>query len=411
MAEIDDLFQAALGLVEPWQVTRSEFDATARRLDLYLDFPKGARFACPEGDAAAACAVHDSSDKTWRHLDFFQHQAYLHARVPRVSCPTHGVRQVRLAWARPESGFTLLFEALLMAMLAEMPVRAVADLVGEHDTRLWRLLHHHVEAARAKVSMAEVTRVGVDETAAKRGQDYVSLFVDLDAPKPRVLFATEGRDHSTVERFAEDLTAHGGDPAGVRDVSADMSPAFERGVRASLPKAYLTYDRYHLVSHATKAVDEVRRAEAKTHPELKGTRYVWLKRPEHLTVKQAATLQGLTPASVGLGTARAYRWRLAFDAFFDQPRELAEDYLEDWYQGAIRSRLDPIIDFAHMIGEHWEGVLRWHWTRINNGVLEGINSLVQAAKRRARGYRNKRNLIAMIYLIAGRLDFSPTHTN
>jgi transposase len=410
MAEIDHLFQAALGLAEPWQVVRTEFDAEARRLDLYLDFPKGARFACPESDQSA-CPVHDTEPRTWRHLDFFQHQAYLHARVPRVTCPMHGTRQVRLAWARPGSGFTLLFEALLVALLAQMPVKAVAELVGEHDTRLWRLLHHHVEAARAKLDLAEVTQIGVDETSAKRGQDYVSLFVDLDAPKPRVLFATEGRDHSTVERFAADLQAHGGDPMRIRDVSADMSQAFERGVRASLPGAYLTWDRYHLVSHATKAVDEVRRAEAKTHPELKGTRYVWLKRPEHLTVKQAATLAGLTPAAVGLGTARAYRWRLAFDAFFDQPVELAEDYLERWYQGAIRSRLQPIIDFARLIGDHWEGVLRWHWTKINNGVLEGINSLVQASKRRARGYRNKKNLIAMIYLIAGRLDFSPTHTN
>jgi transposase len=369
MAEIDHLFQAALGLAEPWQVVRTEFDAEARRLDLYLDFPKGARFACPESDQSA-CPVHDTEPKTWRHLDFFQHQAYLHARVPRVTCPVHGTRQVRLAWARPGSGFTLLFEALLVALLAQMPVKAVAELVGEHDTRLWRLLHHHVEAARAKLDLAEVTRIGVDETSAKRGQDYVSLFVDLDAPKPRVLFATEGRDHSTVERFAADLQAHGGDPMRIRDVSADMSQAFERGVRASLPGAYLTWDRYHLVSHATKAVDEVRRAEAKTHPELKGTRYVWLKRPEHLTVKQAATLAGLTPASVGLGTARAYRWRLAFDAFFDQPVELAEAYLERWYEGAVRSRLQPIIDFAHMIGEHWEGVLRWHWSRINNGVLK-----------------------------------------
>lgn len=410
MAEIDDLFQAALGLTGPWQVTRTEFDAEARRLDLYLDFPKGARFACPEGDQPA-CPVHDSEPKIWRHLDFFQHQAYLHARVPRVTCPTHGTRQVALAWARPGSGFTLLFEALLMAMLAEMPVKAVADLVGEHDTRLWRLLHHHVAQARANLDMGEVTRVGVDETSARRGQDYVSLFVDLDAPKPRVLFATEGRDHTTVERFAADLVAHDGDPERVRDVSADMSPAFEQGVRASLPGAYLTWDRYHLASHATKAVDAVRRAEAKQRPELKGTRYVWLKRPEHLTAKQAAALEGLRPASVGLATARAYRWRLAFDAFFQQPRGLAEDYLERWYAGAIRSRLEPIVAFARMIGDHWEGVLRWHWTKLNNGVLEAINSLVQASKRRARGYRNKKNLIAMIYLIAGRLDFSPTHTN
>jgi transposase len=410
MAEIDDLFQAALGLTGPWQVTRTEFDAEAHRLDLYLDFSKGARFACPEGDQPA-CPVYDSEPKIWRHLDFFQHQAYLHARVPRVTCPTHGTRQVALAWARPGSGFTLLFEALLMALLAQMPVKAVAELVGEHDTRLWRLLHHHVAQARAKLDMGEVTRVGVDETSARRGQDYVSLFVDLDAPKPRVLVATEGRDHTTVARFAADLVAHDGDPAGVRDVSADMSPAFEQGVRASLPKAYLTWDRYHLASHATKAVDAVRRAEAKQRPELRGTRYVWLKRPEHLTAKQAAALEGLRPASVGLATARAYRWRLAFDAFFEQPRELAEAYLERWYAGAIRSRLEPIVAVARMIGDHWEGVLRWHWTKINNGVLEAINSLVQASKRRARGYRNKKNLIAMIYLIAGRLDFSSTHTN
>jgi transposase len=410
MAEIDDLFQAALGLTGPWQVTRTEFDAEAHRLDLYLDFSKGARFACPEGDQPA-CPVYDSEPKIWRHLDFFQHQAYLHARVPRVTCPTHGTRQVALAWARPGSGFTLLFEALLMALLAQMPVKAVAELVGEHDTRLWRLLHHHVAQARAKLDMGEVTRVGVDETSARRGQDYVSLFVDLDAPKPRVLVATEGRDHTTVARFAEELAAHGGDPERVRDVSADMSPAFEQGVRASLPKAYLTWDRYHLASHATKAVDAVRRAEAKQRPELRGTRYVWLKRPEHLTAKQAAALEGLRPASVGLATARAYRWRLAFDAFFEQPRELAEAYLERWYAGAIRSRLEPIVAVARMIGDHWEGVLRWHWTKINNGVLEAINSLVQASKRRARGYRNKKNLIAMIFLIAGRLDFSPTHTN
>jgi|SRR5512132_1990081 transposase len=410
MAQIDQLFQAALGLTEPWQVVRTDFDATARRLDLYLDFPRGARFPCAAGDQPA-CPVHDTEPKTWRHLDFFQHHAYLHARVPRVTCPTHGTRQVALPWARQGSGFTLLFEALLMALLAEMPVKAVADQVGEHDTRLWRLLHHHVEQARAALDLAEITRVGVDETSAKRGQDYVSLFVDLQAPKPRVVFATEGRDHTTVARFAEDLAAHGGDPAQVRDVSADMSPAFEKGVRASLPKAYMTWDRYHLASHATKAVDEVRRAEATARPELKGTRYAWLKRPEHLTKRQAAELAWLRSRQRSLATARAYQWRLDFDGFFDQPAELAEDYLERWYQGATRSRLNPIIDFAQMIGEHWEGVLRWHWTKINNGVLEGINSLVQAAKRRARGYRNKQNLIAMIYLIAGRLDFSPTHTN
>lgn len=402
-----DLFKAALGLQDPWMVVSMDFDPAGHRLDLHLDFARGARFPCPEGDEAA-CPVHDTTDKTWRHLDFFQHQAYLHARVPRISCPTHGVRQVAVAWARPESGFTLLFEALLMALVTEMPVKAVADLVAEHDTRLWRVLHHYVERARAARSDAAVRTVGIDETSARRGHDYISLFADLGAP--RVLYATEGRDHATVQRFAEDLIAHRGDPEAIRDVCCDMSPAYVLGIETSLPNAEITFDRYHLAQLLSKAVDEVRREEAPARPELKGSRYLWLKRPGKLTDRQRADLAYLRARGQGLRTARAYRWRLAFDAFFDQLPELAEDYLDRWYRGAIRSRLEPIKDFAYTVGEHWDGVLRWHTTRISNGVLEGINSLVQAAKRRARGYRTTANLIAMTYLIAGKLDMASAHT-
>ena len=146
-----DLFQAALGLAHPWFVKTIDFDAAAKRLDIFLDFERGARFGCPEPDChAAACPVHDTVEKEWRHLDFFQHEAYLHSRTPRVECDTHGVRLVKVPWARPGSGFTLLFEALAMTLLAAMPVKAAGDLVGEHDTRMWRILHHHVEEARAR---------------------------------------------------------------------------------------------------------------------------------------------------------------------------------------------------------------------------------------------------------------------
>ena len=163
------LFTAALGLQDPWEVTRIEFDPLGRRLDLHLDFARGSRFACPQGDEAH-CGVHDTEAKTWRHLDFFQHQAYLHARIPRVACPAHGVHQVSVPWARPGSGFTLLFEALLVALVSEMPVKAAAGIVGEHDTRLWRVLHHYVDEARAGTSHAGVVKVGIDETSSKRGR-------------------------------------------------------------------------------------------------------------------------------------------------------------------------------------------------------------------------------------------------
>jgi transposase len=175
------LFTAALGLMPPWRVTRVEFDEAHCQLDLYLDFVRGTRFACPEKDCRqAACAVHDTADKTWRHMDFFQHKAFLHARHPRVKCPAHGVRQVSVPWARPGSGFTLLFEALAMQFAAAMPMSKVAQMLREHDTLIWRIVEYHVDMARACADYSQVSRVGMDETAAARGQDYVSIFADSD---------------------------------------------------------------------------------------------------------------------------------------------------------------------------------------------------------------------------------------
>src|SRR5665811_2218717 len=122
------------------RVTRSDFDVAQGRLDLYLDFPRGARFGCSvAGCDQGSCPVHDTEDKTWRHMDFFQYKAFLHARVPRTRCPEHGVHLVEVVWARPESGFTLLFEALLIEFATAMPVARVAAMTREHDTRIWRV--------------------------------------------------------------------------------------------------------------------------------------------------------------------------------------------------------------------------------------------------------------------------------
>ncbi|WP_166434336.1 helix-turn-helix domain-containing protein, partial [Vibrio viridaestus] len=127
--------------------------------------------------------VHDTVKKTWRHLDFFQHQAFLHARTPRIRCTKCGVRLVDVPWARPGSGFTLLFEALAMTLILHMPVAAAARMLGEHDTTLWRVVHHYVDEALADLDLSALTRVCIDETAAKRGHNYITLFVDIDARK------------------------------------------------------------------------------------------------------------------------------------------------------------------------------------------------------------------------------------
>ena len=404
-----ELWTAALGLGAPWRVSGAAFDEESGRLDLEVGYPRGTRFACPEpGCAQDQCPVHDTLAKTWRHLDFFQHQAYLHARVPRVRCGEHGVRLVAVPWARPGSGFTMLFEALVLTFAKAMPMSKVAASVREHDTLIWRVVEHHVSAARAREDFSGVRRVGMDETSARKGQDYISVFADLDAG--RVLFATEGRDASTVERFAADLVAHGGDPKRVTTTSSDMSAAFIAGITAHLPNAALTFDRFHIAAKLSEAVDAVRREEVATRPELTRTRWLWLKNWANLSTSQRRELQRLMRPSARLATARAARWREDFQAFYDQDPSYAAEYLRGWCRGAKRSRLQPLKDFVAMVERNWEGIIAWHTSRVSNGLLEGTNSLIQAAKARARGYRTKQTMITIAYLIAGGLTL-PTVTN
>jgi transposase len=399
-----ELFQRALGLEEPWQVVDVGFDAGRRRLDLRIDFPKGSRFSCPEC-ARQGLRVHDTEEKTWRHLDFFEHQAYLTARVPRVRCPEHAVRQVELPWARERSGFTLLFEALVMALVKEMPVAAVGELIGESDMRVWRIVHHYVDAAVEAQDLSGLERVGVDETSSRRGHKYVSVFADLD--ERRAVYVTEGRDQRTVQEFSCFVETHGGDPKQITEVCQDMSEAYLAGVLKHLRAAEITFDRYHIRQHLSRAIDEVRRAEAQQHKGLlKNTRYLWLKRPAKLSAKQQDWLDELLQQP--LLTARAYEQAIKFDHFYeiDDP-DTAEEYLRRWIDEVKAGEIEPLVKFAAMLEEYWLGVTRWHHSRVSNGLLEGLNSLIQAAKRRARGYRTNRNYIAMIYLVAGNLNPGP----
>jgi transposase len=250
-----------------------------------------------------------------------------------------------------------------------------------------------------------VKRVGIDETSSRRGHEYVSVFADLD--ERRGVFVVEGRDHETVQAFSCFLETHGGDPAEVREVCQDMSEAFLKGTLTYLSKAEITFDRYHIKSHLSQAVDEVRREEDKHHRELlANTRYMWLKRPANLTERQRDLLDELLVQR--LDTVRAYTLSQQFDSFYElTDPDTAEEYLRRWITEVNDSGLEPLIAFTRMLQDHWLGVIRWHHSKATNGLLEGLNSLIQAAKRRARGYRSNRNFIAMIYLIVGKLSAGP----
>jgi transposase len=400
------LFTTALGLEAPWQVVDVQFDPEKGRIDFEVAFGKGKRFTCP-ACAAEAQPVHDSRVRSWRHLNFFQYEAYIRGPVPRVRCRACGkTTQISVPWARAHSGFTLLMEALVVTLCRAMPVNTVATLLKVSDDRLWGILHHYVDEARAKEDHHGVTRLGVDETASRRGQNYISLFHDLDGR--RLLFACEGRSQKAVKAFTEDLACHGGDPSAIEHVCIDMSAAYIAGVAKHLPQADVTFDAFHVIKLASEALEEVRREEVKTEPSLRGTRWTWLKSPQKWTLRQTTDFHWLSRTR--LKTATAWRLKESLRDLYASATDSAHgaELFRAWYSWARRSRLKPFKRLAITLDKHRKGILAAFDSRISNGRAEGINSLIQAAKARARGYRSTRSLIAISYLVAGNLTHLPT---
>ena len=275
------LFSIALGLQSPWQVQDITFTPNAsgrEELHLTLGFPSGSRFSDTDG---TPCPVHDTVARTWQHLSFFAHPCFIHCAVPRIKTPGGKVATVPVPWARPGSGFTLLFEALALALIErEMPVSRVAELMRVNPQRIWTVFGHWVGKARAADDPSAITRLGVDETSTRKGHHYVTLGVDLDAG--RVIHATEGKGKETLGSLRKHLESKGVDKGQVKEASIDLSPSFIAGVKESFPSAEVTFDRFHVVKLLNEAMDQVRKAERKEHGALKGHQYTFLKNPENL---------------------------------------------------------------------------------------------------------------------------------
>ncbi len=402
------LFELALNIQDPWFIKDIQFSAENKRLDIHIDFRKGSVFHYESTDEniKGDYKVYDTVDKQWRHLNFFEHECYLHARVPRLDITDTIKRQVNPPWSGLGNGFTLLFEALVLQLASHMPVHTVSRIVSESDYKIWSLIERYVDSALAGNDYSDLKAVGMDETSKRKGHDYITLFVDL--LKKRTVFIAEGNDQKTVESFADDLRAHKGDPKAVTDVSCDMWPAFIRGVEDNLPNAEITFDRFHIMKVINTAVDTVRKQEAFTqYALLKGTKYIFLKNEKNLTNAQRQKRQELSMSQLNLKSIRALHIRENFQEIYKMPTpKLFESMLKRWYFWATHSRIQPMIDAARTIKAHWEGVVQWKKSHIDNGLLEGLNSLIQAAKAKARGFSTFRYFRIVAFLITGRLDFA-----
>jgi transposase len=398
----DKLFEAALGISAPWSVKSVEFDAAAKRLTVLIDFAPGSRFAVPGHDGVHP--VHDTGAKDYRHLNFFQHECHLRVRTPRVKLPDGSVRLVEPGFAGRLSGFTLLFEALILMLAQQMPFAAVSRIVGESAYKVTEVCKRYVEQALAQADFSAVKALAIDETSRARGHDYITLAADAIAR--RVLFVTEGRDAKTIAELATSLDEHGCAPEQIESVSIDMSPAFIKGCTEQLPNARITFDKFHVVWHANAAVDKMRRIEQRVDKSLKGMRWLLLKDRASLKPEAAANLDALIAKMSTVRTARAWAYKEQLREILQRKQiNVVRAMLRHWCTCVMRSKVEPMKEVAALVRRHIDGIVAWAQTRQTNGFLEALNGLFQAAKRRARGFTRLSTIKTVIFLIAGKLDF------
>jgi transposase len=405
-----ELYRHLLGIEKPWTIARVELAVKERRVDVFVEHKPGEEFTCPE--CGKKLGVYDhAEERTWRHLDSCQFATMLRARIPRVECPEHGVRQASVPWAEPRSRFTLMFERFAISVLLETDVAGAATILGISWDEAHHLMQRAVSRGRARKPRGLARRIGIDEKAIAKGHRYLTVVSDLD--RGTVEFLAEGRTKESLFSYLAPYTVV--EVAGIEAIAMDMwSPYFETATKW-IPFAAdkIVFDRYHVVQHMNQAVDQVRRAESKIlahegDPTLKGTRYLWLYGQENVPESRAEQFASLR--KMNLKTARAWAIKEMLRDLWDCPsREDAEAFQARWYGWAARSQLAPVRKVAAMVQSHLHNILTYYAHRITNAVSEGLNSAIQTIKKRAGGYRNVENFKTAIYFHCGGLDLYPAH--
>ena len=419
-------FARLLQLDERWEVAAAEFETEPAESFLIVvreteRLWPGLR--CPETSCGRERVVcHDHAEpRTWRHLDAFGKRTGILRALPRARCQhCRKVWTVPAPWEGRGKHFTRDFEGFSLTLMREMPVKKAGEILGENDTRLWRMLRAHVETAYRAADFSEVTQVGVGEMDLRKGHHYLTVFADL--AERRVLFATEGKNSGTFAAFVEESARHNGHPHAIQKVAMDLGAAYRKGMRDTLRNAELVHDPFHVTALVSTAVDEVRRREAQEGEDaakasLKGSLHLFRKNPESLTEAQAEALDELDLKS--LATGQAYPVRLELSDIYRRARtpEKARYRLAAWVDRATAKcerwgrLLAPLVKAVQTIRKSLEGILAHREGEPSTAFMEVPDSVFSAVKRKARGYRYRDYMVTMLYFVAGKLQLPsyPSH--
>jgi len=404
-----ELYAQILGLAAPWRVTSVALKIEEGRVEIAVAHSADARFACAKCGCEAGCYDH-APERSWRHLDTCQLETHLSARVPRVNCPEHGVVQVAVPWAEPHGRFTLLMERrVIEALLACQTTKGACTLLRISWDQAWHVLERAVRRGRARKEKTVVPRIGVDEKAFRRGHSYVTVVCDAD--QGTVEYVADERDKASLAAYYVGLTD--AQREGIEAVAMDMREPYVQATREALRGAAkkIVFDRFHVMQHVTRAVDQVRKQENRCLTErdddrLKKTKYLWLFSAENVPEKRQAEFARLKSSDLKTARAWALKENLRHLWSYATPG-WAKRFFQGWYAWASRCRLEPIWEAAMTLWRRLDNIVTYAEHGLTNAVSEGLNSKIMAIKRRAAGFRNPNHFKTAIYFHCGGLALHP----
>jgi len=403
-----ELYAALLKLHHPWRVREVKLDLAAERIDVWLEHAEGVKWACPECGKTAP--VYDHADeREWRHLDTCDCQTFLHARLPRVNCPQHGIRQARPGWANPGSQFTLQFQAQVIDTLKECDVTGASRLTGTSWDEAWGIMRKAVECGLARKERRLPRFLGIDEKAFAKRHRYETLVCDHE--RGTVEYVADDRRRESLEPYYRQFSS--AELTEIKAIAMDMCEPYIRATEAHVPGAAekIVFDRFHVIRTVTEAVDKVRRQEHKQlkasgDERLKSTRYLWLANEENIPEWRRAEFVGIKAANLRTGRAWAIKEALRTLWTYHYPKRAAA-FFRRWYFWTTHSRLTPMIRAAKTLQRHLPNILTYFRHRITNATAEGLNSKIQMVKEMACGFRNREHYKIAIYFHCGGLDLYP----
>jgi len=409
-----DLYATILGITLPWKVSNVELDAKLEVVSVTVEPANASALACPE--CGASCPGYDTRHRRWRHLNTCQYQTLLIMDVPRVECPQHGVRQVKIPWGEEGSRFTALFEAVVIDWLKEAPTKAVARRLALTWDEVDGIMQRAVARGLTRRKPRDLYAIGVDETSFQKRHEYVTVVTDLLTSD--VLHVADHRRTASLDEFYRAQTKER--LADLEIVAMDMSKAYISSTRKHVPDAdkKIAFDRFHVAKVIGDALDKVRREEHRAllavgDRTLTGTKHLLLRRGDALDVHQEGVVDLLR--SIGLKTARAWAIKEAATKLWSYVKKgWAAKAWKKWISWAMRSRIEPIKKAARTIRDHLWGIVNAVTLGVTNATSESINSKIQKIKKVACGFRNRDRFRTAILFHLGGLDLYPasvTHTD